>query len=192
MSPFEALYGRPCRTPLSWSESGERVVFGPDIVTEAEEKVKQIRANLLTAKSRQQSYADKRRRPLEFKIGDHVYLRVSPMKGIRRFGIKGKLAPRYIGLYPIIDKYGPLSYQVEQPTRLSGVHNVFQVSQLKRCLKPPVDVVVEDTIPLEPDLTHKVYPVKILDQKNRVTRNKTIRFYKIQWNDHSEDEATWE
>jgi hypothetical protein len=93
MSPFEALYGRPCHTPLSWSESGERVIFGPDIVTEAEEKVRQIRANILTAQSRQKSYTDKMCRPLEFKVGDHVYLRVFPMKGVCRFGIKGKLAP---------------------------------------------------------------------------------------------------
>jgi hypothetical protein len=145
MSPFEALYGRPCRTPLSWSESGKRVMFGPDIVTEVEEKVKQIQANIL-------------------QVGDHVYLQVSPMKGVRRFGIKGKLAPRYIGSYPILDKYGPTSYQVELPAKLSGIHNVFHVSQLKRCLKPPTDVVIEDTIPLEPDLTYKAYPIKILDQ----------------------------
>jgi hypothetical protein len=96
------------------------------------------------------------------------------MKGVRRFGIKEKLAPRYIGMYPIIDKYEPMSYQVEQPSKLSGVHNVFHVSQLKGCLKPLTDVVVEDTIPLEPDLTYKTHPIK------------------IQWNDHSKDEATWE
>jgi hypothetical protein len=133
-------------------------------VTEAEEKVKQIQANILAAQSRQKSYTDKRRSPLEFEVGDHVYLRVSPMKSVRRFGIKGKLAPRYIGPYPILDKYGPTSYQVELPAKLSGVHNVFHVSQLKRCLKPPTDVVIEDTIPLEPDLTYKAYPIKILDQ----------------------------
>jgi hypothetical protein len=164
MSPFEALYERPCRTPLSWFESGERVIFGSDIVTEALEKVKQIQANILAAQSRQKSYTDKRRSPLEFEVADHVYLRVSPMKGVRRFGIKGKLAPRYIGLYPILDKYGPTSYQVELPTKLSGVYNVFHVSQLKRCLKTPTDVVIEDTIPLEPDLTYKAYPIKIFDQ----------------------------
>jgi hypothetical protein len=190
LSPFEVLYRQPYHTPLRWSESGERVMFGSDIVTEAEEKVKQIQANILAAQSRQKSYTDKRRSPLEFEVGDHVYLRVSPIKGVRRFGIKGKLAPRYIGPYPIIDKYGPTSYQVELPVKLSGVHNAFHVSQLKRCLKPPTDVVVEDTIPLEPDLTYKVYPIKILDQQDRVTRNKTTRFYKIQWNDHSKDEAT--
>jgi hypothetical protein len=128
---------------------------------------------------------------LKFEVGDHVYLRVSPMKGVCHFGIKGKLAPHYIGPYPIIDKYGPLSYQVELPSKLSGVHNVFHVSQLKRCLNPPADVVVKDTIPLEPNLTYKAYPIKILDQQDRVTRNKTTQIYKVQLNDHSEDEATW-
>jgi hypothetical protein len=113
------------------------------------------------------------------------------MKGVCHFGIKGKLAPHYIGPYPIIDKYGPLSYQVELPSKLSGVHNVFHVSQLKRCLNPPADVVVKDTIPLEPNLTYKAYPIKILDQQDRVTRNKTTQIYKVQLNDHSEDEATW-
>jgi hypothetical protein len=161
-------------------------------VTEAEEKVKQIRTNILTAQSRQKSYTDKRRRSLKFEVGDHIYLRVSPMKDVCRFDIKGKLAPRYINPYPIIDKYGPMSYQVELQSKLSGVHNVFHVSQLKRFLKPPIDVVIEDTIPLKPDLTYKAYPTNILDQQDRVTRNKTTRFYKVQWNDHSEDEATWE
>jgi hypothetical protein len=161
-------------------------------VTEAEEKVKQIQANILAAQSRQKSYADKRRNPMELEVGDHVYLRVSPVKGVHYFDIKGKLTPCYIDLYPIIDKYGPTSYQVELPTRLSGVHNVFHVSQLKRCLKPPANVVIEDTIPLEPYLTYKAQPVKVFDQQDRVTRNKTTRFYKIQWNDHCKDETTWE
>jgi hypothetical protein len=114
------------------------------------------------------------------------------MKGVRRFDIKGKLAPCYIGPYAIIDKYGPMSYQVELPAKLSRVHNVFHVSQLKRCLKLPADVVIEDTIPLEPDLTYKAHPIKVLDQQDRVMRNKTTQFYKVQWNDHSKDEATCE
>jgi hypothetical protein len=114
------------------------------------------------------------------------------MKGVHLFGINGKLAPRYISPYPIINKYGPTSYQVELPSKLSGVYNVFHVSQLKWCLKPLADVVIEDIIPLEPDLTYKAYPTKILNQQDWVTRNKTTRFYKVQWNDHSEDEATWE
>jgi hypothetical protein len=113
------------------------------------------------------------------------------MKGVRCFGLKEKLAPRYIGLYPIIDKYGPTSYQLELPAKLSRVHNVFHVSQHKRYLKPPTDVVIEDTILLEPDLTYKAHPIKMLDQQDRVTHNKTTQFYKIQWNDHSKDKATW-
>jgi hypothetical protein len=142
--------------------------------------VKQIQANILAAQSRQKSYTDKRRSPLGFEVGDHVYLCVSPMKCVCHFGIKGKLAPCYIGPYPIINKYGPTSYQVELPAKLSGAHNVFHVSQLKRCLKPLTDMVIEDNILLEPDLTYKAYPIKALDQQDRVTRNKTTWFYKIQ------------
>jgi hypothetical protein len=113
------------------------------------------------------------------------------MKGVHRFGIKWKLAPCYIGPYPIIDKYRPLSYQVELPLKLSGFPNVFHVSQLKRCLKPLTDIVVEDTIPLEPDLTYKAHSIKILDQQDWVTHNNITRFYKVQSIDHLEDEATW-
>jgi hypothetical protein len=164
MSPFDALYERPCRTPLSWSESGKRVIFAPNIVTGPKKKVKQIQANILATQSCQKSYADKRRSPLKFEVGDHVYLRVSLMKVVRRFGIEEKLAPRYIGSYPIIDKYGSTSYQVELLAKLSGVHNVFHVSQLNRCLKPPIDVIIESAITLKPDLTYKAYPTKILDQ----------------------------
>jgi hypothetical protein len=131
--------------------------------------VKQIQENILAAQSRQKSYTDKRRSPLKFDVDDHIYLRVSPMKDVHHFGIKGKLAPLYIGPYPIIDKYGPMPYQVELPVKLSGVHNVFHVSQLKRCLKPPTYVIVEDTIPLEPNLTYKAYPINVLDQQDRVT-----------------------
>jgi hypothetical protein len=105
-------------------------------VIEAEEKVRQIQANIISTQSCQKSYTEKRHNPLEFKVGDHVYLRVSPIKGVHRFSIKGKLALHCIGPYPIIDKYEPTSYHVELPTKLSRVHNVFHISQLKRCLKP--------------------------------------------------------
>ena len=104
MAPFEALYGQQCRSPLNWSEPGERVIFGPDLVTEAEEKVRVIQTHLKTAQSHQKSYSDKRRMPLEFEIGSWAYLRVSPMKGVHRFGVKGKLAPRYIGPFQILQQ----------------------------------------------------------------------------------------
>ena len=116
MAPFEALYGRRCRTPLNWSEVGERTIFGPDIVKEAEEQVQLIQENLKVAQSRYKSYADKRRDRLVFEIGDHVYLWVSPWKGIQRFGVKGKLAPRYIGPYPIVERCGPVVYRLNLPT----------------------------------------------------------------------------
>ncbi|WVZ97748.1 hypothetical protein U9M48_043262 [Paspalum notatum var. saurae] len=132
MAPFEALYGRRCRTPLNWSEPGERVTFGPDLVTQAEEQVRFIHSNLKRAQSRQKSYSDKRRRPLAFEEGDHVYLQVSPMKGIHRFGVKGKLAPRYIGLFKITERCGAVAYRLELPPHLAAVHDVFHVSQLKK------------------------------------------------------------
>ena len=108
MAPFEALYGRRCRTPLKWSQPGEREIFGPVLVSEAERKVKRIK-NLEVAQTRQKSYHDKRRKPLKFEVGDFVYLKVPPTKGLQRFGIKGKLAPRYIGPYEIIEACGPVA-----------------------------------------------------------------------------------
>jgi len=126
---------------MNWSEAGERSFFGPDMVSEAEDQVRLIQANLKTAQSRQKSYADKRCRPLIFEVGDHVYLRVSPMKGVQRFGMKGKLAPRYVGPFPIIERCGPVAYRVELPQQLSAVHNIFHVSHLKKCLRVPTEVV---------------------------------------------------
>jgi hypothetical protein len=111
MAPFEALYGRRCRTPLNWSQAGEREIFGPDLVLEAEEKVRVIKKNLEASQARQKSYHDKRRKPLQFEVGGHVYLKVSPTKGVQRFGIKGKLAPRYIGPYEIKANCGSVAYQ---------------------------------------------------------------------------------
>jgi hypothetical protein len=121
MAPFEALYGRRCRTPLNWSQAGEREIFGPDLVLEAEAKVRIIKKNLEAAQARQKSYHDKRRKPLQFEVGEHVYLKVSPTKGVQRFGIKGKLAPRYIGPYEIKEACGPVAYQLELPPHMSAV-----------------------------------------------------------------------
>jgi hypothetical protein len=179
MAPFKALYGRQCRTPLNSIELGEKAIFGPDIVVEAEATIRHIQENFKVARLRQESYANKRRRPLQFEAGDHVYLKVSPMKGVKRFGVTGKLSPRYIGPFPIQEKCGKAAYKLELPPSLEGVHNIFHVSQLKKCLKAPVDVVLPEVAPLDTDLTYPEHPIKILDQKSRVTRRKTIKFYKI-------------
>ena len=125
-------------------------------------------------------------------MGDHVYLKVSPWKGVQRFGIKGKLAPRYIGPYPIVERCGPVAYRLDLPANLSAVHNIFHVSQLRKCLRVPTEVVASDSIQLEFDLTYPKHPIKIIDRKDRVTRRTTNRFYKVQWSNHSEEEATWE
>jgi len=125
-------------------------------------------------------------------VGDQVYLKVSPMKDVQRFGIKGKLAPRYIGPFPITEQCGPVAYRLDLPTHLAGVHDVFHVSQLKKCLKAPVDQIVDVVEPIEENLTYPEKPVRVLDQKDRVTRSRTVKFYKVQWSNHSEDEATWE
>jgi hypothetical protein len=132
MAPFEALYGRRCRTPLNWSQPREREIFGPDLVTEAKRKVIGIRKNLEAAQARQKSYHDKRRKPLQFEVGDFVYLKVSPTKGVQRFGIKGKLAPRCIVPYEIVQACGPVAYKLKLPPKMSAIHNVFHVSQLKK------------------------------------------------------------
>jgi hypothetical protein len=164
MAPLEVLYGCRCRTLLNWIKLGEKVIFGPDLVEEVEATIPCIQDNLKATKSCQKTYANKRNRPLEFKVGDHVYLRVSPMKGVKRFGVKGKLAPRYIGPFPILEK----------------------------CLKAHVDVVLPEVTLLEADLSYPKHPIEVLDQKDRVTRHKTIKFFKIQWSNHSEEKATWE
>ncbi|WVZ58444.1 hypothetical protein U9M48_008720 [Paspalum notatum var. saurae] len=179
MAPFEALY--------------EHVTFGPDLVTQTEAQVKMIHNNLKRAQSRQKSYSNKRRRPLVFEEGDHVYLRVSPMKGVHRFGVKGKLAPRYIGPFKITERCGSVAYRLDLQPHLAAVHDVFHVSKLKKCLRVPEEVVVDTSqIHIQLDLTYEEQPVKILDQKQKSTRQRTINFYKVQWRNHSVEEATWE
>ena len=128
MAPFEALYGKKCRTPPNWVEVGDRRYFGPDFIKEAREQVSIIQSHLKAAQSRQKAYADKRRRPLQFVDGDHVYLKVSPMRGVHRFGVRGKLAPRYVGPYKVLEQCGLVAYGLQLLEILSVVHNVFHIS----------------------------------------------------------------
>jgi hypothetical protein len=158
MSPFQALYGRSCRTPLQWDQPGEKQVFGPDILLEAEENIKMVRENLKIAQSRQRSYADIRRRELSFEVGDFVYLKVSPIRGVRRFGVKGKLAPRYIGPYQILARRGEVAYQLSLPENLSAVHDVFHMSQLKKCLRVPEEQLPVEGLEVQEDLTYTEKP----------------------------------
>jgi hypothetical protein len=145
MSPFEALYGRKCRTPLMWFEVGERALVGPALIKEAEERVAEIREKLKAAQSRQKSYADKKRREVSFSPGDFAYLKVSPIRGTRIFQVHGKLAPRYIGPYKVLKRVGEVAYRLELPEEMSDIHPVFHISQLRRCLK----VLEEKRVPVE-------------------------------------------
>jgi hypothetical protein len=192
MSPFQALYGRSCRTPLQWDQPGEKQLFGPDILLEAKENIKMIRENLKIAQSRQRSYADTRRRELSFEVGGFVYLKVSLIRGVRRFGVKGKLASRYVGPYQILAKRGEVAYQLSLPEGLSAVHNVFHVSQLKKCLRVLEEQLLVEGHEVQEDLTYIEKPTQIIETADRVTRRKTIRMCNVRWGHHSEEEATWE
>jgi hypothetical protein len=195
MAPFEALYGRKCRTPLNWSETGESQIFGTDIIKEAKEQVQLIRNHLKAAQSRQKSYADSKRRPVTFNVGDFVYLRVTPLKGMQRFHCKGKLAPRYIGPFKILEHRGEMSYKLELPAELSEFHDVFHVSQLRKCLQVPnkpetFTQIDHNSVDLNHDLTYWERPIRILKEDVYLTRRCKIKMYKVQWSNHTEDEAT--
>jgi hypothetical protein len=177
---------------LFWNETGEQKVFGPDILEEAEKQVRMVKENLRVAQSRQKSYADHRRRELSFDVGDFVYLKVSPMRGLSRFKVRGKLAPRFIGPFKILEKRGAIAYQLELPPQLSDVHDVFHVSQLKKCLRVPEEQIPMEDLDAKEDLSYQEYPLRILETSKRVTRNKKIKMCKVQWSHHTEDEATWE
>jgi hypothetical protein len=176
---------------LQWDQLGEKQVFGPDILLEAEEDIKMVRENLKIAQSRQRSYADTRRE-LSFEVRYFVYLKVSLIIAVRRFGVKGKLAPRYVGPYQILAKRGEVAYHLSLPEGLSAVHDVFHVSQLKKCLRVPEEQLPVEGLEVQEDLTYIEKPAQILETADRVTRRKTIRMCKVTWSHHSEEEATWE
>ena len=179
MAPYETLYGRKCRTPVCWDEVGERKLVGPEIVQMTCDKIKVIRDRLKISQDRQKSYADNRRRDLEFEVGDMVFLRISPWKGVLRFGKRGKLSPRYIGPYRIVERIGEVAYRLELPSDLDRIHDVFHVSMLRKYIPDPSHVLTEQ-------------PVQILDRREQVLRNKTIPLVKVLWRSHTVEEATWE
>jgi hypothetical protein len=190
MVPFEALYGRKCRTRLNWVEPRERRCYSIDFIKEAKEQVRTIQKHIEVAQSRQKSYADKRRGPIEVDVGDYVYLRVSPMKDVQRFGVTRKLAPRYVGPYQIIGKSGRVAYKLQLPLKLSVFFNVFHVSQLKKCLRVPEERIETRDIEIKSDLAYEEKPIQLLDTKERVTQNQVIKFHKVVWSNHSERGAT--
>jgi hypothetical protein len=181
MTPFEMLYGCRCWTLVFWNEIGERKIFGPDILQEAEKQIHMVRENLRVAQSRQKSYADHRRRELSFEVGDFVYLKVSRMRGLCHFKVWCKLAPKFIRPFKILEKRGEVAYQLKLLVQLSDVHDVFHVSQLKKWLHVPEEQIPMEDLDVKEDLSYQEYPVMILETSERVTRNKRIKMCKVQW-----------
>uniref|UniRef100_A0A151UGV1 Retrovirus-related Pol polyprotein from transposon 17.6 n=1 Tax=Cajanus cajan TaxID=3821 RepID=A0A151UGV1_CAJCA len=191
MAPFEALYGRRCRTPLCWYQEGESVVVGPELVLQTTEMVRQIQERLRATQSRQKSYADRRMRPLEFEEGEHVFLKVTPTTGVRRAVRAKKLTPRFIGPYQILRRVGPVAYQLALPPVLSNLHDVFYVSQLRKYIRDPSHMVEMDEMQVRENLTYEKRPVAVIDHKLKELRGKSISLVKILW-DAATGEATWE
>ncbi|XP_030494773.2 uncharacterized protein LOC115710552 [Cannabis sativa] len=146
---------------------------------------------MLASQSRQKSYADPKRRDITFQLGDHVFLRVSPMKGIRHFEKKGKLSPKFIGPFEILEKVGQVPYQLALPPSFSAVHNVFHVSMLRKYVSDPIHILSYEALELQPDLSYDEQPVQILDRKEKVLRSKTIALVKVLWRNSKVEEATW-
>ncbi|GJR19859.1 putative reverse transcriptase domain-containing protein [Tanacetum coccineum] len=189
---FKALYGRKCRSPIMWAEVGDGQLIGPELVQETTEKISQIKDRLKAARDRQKSYADKRRKPLEFSVGDYVLLKVSPWKGVVRFGKKGKLAPRFVGPFEIIKKVGPVAYRLDLPEELNGVHDTFHVSNLKKCLADPTLQVPLDEIRVDAKLNFVEEPVEILEREFKKLKRSRIAIVKVRWNSKRGPEFTWE
>ncbi|GKB25624.1 putative ribonuclease H-like domain-containing protein [Tanacetum coccineum] len=175
--PFKALYGRKCRSPVCWSEVGDSQLTSPELVLETTEKIVQIKNRLLIARSRQKSYADVRRKPMEFQVGDMVMLKVSPWKGVIRFGKRGKLSPRYIGPFKIIERIGPVAYKPELPDKLCGIHNTFHVSNLKKCMADENLVIPLEEIQLEDKLHFIEEPMAIMDREVKQLKQSRISIH---------------
>ena len=162
MAPYEALYGWKCRTPVCWMELNEHKVIGPDIVKDTEEKLQVIRKRLKVASDRQKSYVDLKKRDIEYEVGDKVFLKVSPWRKILRFGQKGKLSPRFIGPYEILERIGSVAYRLALPSELAKLHDVFHVSMLQRYRSDESHILPVQEIQVHEDFSYDEEPKAIL------------------------------
>ncbi|GJS04837.1 putative reverse transcriptase domain-containing protein [Tanacetum coccineum] len=189
---FEALYGRKCRSSIIWAEVKEGQLIGLELVQETTEKISQIKDRLKAARDRQKSYADKRRKPLEFSVGEYVLLKVSPWKGVVRFGKKGKLAPRFVGPFEITERICPVAYRLRLPEELNGVHDTFHVSNLKKCLADPTLQVPLDEIQVDAKLNFVKEPMEILERELKELKRSRIAIVKVRWNSKRGPKFMWE
>ncbi|GKD81715.1 putative reverse transcriptase domain-containing protein [Tanacetum coccineum] len=191
-APFEALYGQKCRSPVCWAEVGQVQLTGPEMVRETTEKIIQIKKRIQAARDRKKSYADLKRKPIEFQVGDRVMLKVSPWKGVIHFGKQGKLNPRYVGPIKVLDKVRAISYKLELPQELSRVHNTFYVSNLKKCYADEPFAVPLDGLHFDDKLQFVEEPVEIMDQEVKRIKQSRIIIIKVRWNSRRGPEFTWE
>ena len=175
-----------------WTEVGESSITGPDLIGDTYEKVSLIRQRLLTAQSQQKRYAGVRHRPLGFEVSDHVSLKVIPKRGVVRFGKHEKLSPRFIGPFEILERVDTVAYRLVLPPNMSGVHEVFHVSILRRYTPNPAHVVDWGQIEVDTDETFEEGPVCILDSHDQVLRRKTVRLVGVLWQHCGVEESTWE
>ncbi|XP_076956148.1 uncharacterized protein LOC143631198 [Bidens hawaiensis] len=186
MTPYEALYGRKCRTPVCWFEIGDNQLSGPEIVQRTTNQVIQIRERLKAARDRQNSYADVRRKPLEFKEGDKVLLKVSPWKGVVHFGKKRKLSSCFVG------RIGSAAYRLELPKEMQGIHGVFHVSNLRKCLADETLVMPLKDVQVNEKLKFVEELIRIEDSQTKFLKRKRLKLVKVRWNSRRGPEFIWE
>ncbi|GJV13165.1 putative reverse transcriptase domain-containing protein [Tanacetum coccineum] len=191
-APFEALYSRKCRSPVCWAEFGDVQLTGPEIIHETTKKIVQIRQHLQAARDRQRSNGNVRRKPLRFQVGDRVMLQVSPCKGIFRFGKRGKLNPRFIGPFKILERIGPVAYKLELPEEVSNVHNTFHVSNIKKCLSDESLIIPMKELQLDDKLNFVEEQVEIMDCEIKKLKQSRIPIVKVRWNSKRGPKFTWE
>ncbi|GKE48432.1 putative reverse transcriptase domain-containing protein [Tanacetum coccineum] len=189
-APFEALYDHKCRSPVCWAEVGDAQLTGPEIVHDATEKIIHIKKRIQAAHDRQKSYADRRRKPLEFQAKDKLMLRVSPWKWVIRFGKRGKLNPRYIGPFKILAKVRTVAYRLELPNQLSRVHSTFHVSNLKKCFSNEPLAIPLNEIQIDDKLNFIEESVKIMDREVKRLKQSRIPIVKVRWNSKRGPEFT--
>nr|GEZ27357.1 putative reverse transcriptase domain-containing protein [Tanacetum cinerariifolium] len=189
-APFEALYGQKCRSSVCWTEVGEAQILGPELIQETAEKIIQIKQKMQAAHDRQKSYADKKRKPMDFQVGDKVMLKVSPWKGVVRFGKQGKLNPRYVRPFRVSEKVGTVAYKLELPQELSRVHNTFHVSNLKKCYSDDPLTMPLDGLRIDDQLHFVEEPVEIMDHEIKRLKRSRIPLVKVRWNSKRGPEFT--
>ncbi|TYK06676.1 pol protein [Cucumis melo var. makuwa] len=192
MAPFEALYGRCCRSSICVGEVSEQRLVGPELVQTTNAAIQKIKAHILTAQSRQKSYADVRRKDLEFDVGDMVFPKVAPMKDVLRFEKKAKLSPRFVGPFEILERIGPLAYRLAFPPSFSAVYDVFHVSMLRKYVTDPMHVVDYEPLQINENLSYEEQPIEVLAREVKVLRDRGIALVKVLWRNHGVEEATWE